>query len=147
MATIKGGQKLVLYLEKLAAQLRQPAVLRVGFLENAKYPKGTPVAMVAAIQDFGTKKIPSRPFFRNMIAAKKSEWGPALELALKRNKMDVKKSMQQLGEGIAGQLRQSIRDTNEPPLSPVTIARKGFEKPLVDTGHMLASVDYEIKIP
>ena len=49
------------------------------------------------------------------------------------------------GEAIAGQLRQSIVDTNSPALAESTIRRKGFSKPLVDTGHMLQSVDYEVK--
>ena len=49
-----------------------------------------------------------------------------------------------LGAGIEGQLRQSITDTNAPPLSPATIARKGFSKPLVDTGNMLNSVASEV---
>ena len=30
-------------------------------------------------------------------------------------------------------------------LAESTIARKGFAKPLVETGHMLNSVDYEVK--
>ena len=52
-----------------------------------------------------------------------------------------------MGQGISGQLKQSIVDTNEPPLAASTIARKGFAKPLVDTGHMLQSVDYEVVSP
>ena len=51
----------------------------------------------------------------------------------------------QTGEAIAGQLRESIINLTEPPLAPATVARKGSDKPLVDTGHMLASVDYEVE--
>ena len=48
------------------------------------------------------------------------------------------------GEAVAGQLRQSIVDFSSVPLAPSTIARKGFENQLVDTGHMLNSIDYEL---
>ncbi len=50
-----------------------------------------------------------------------------------------------MGEHIKGQLQGSIRDLMEPALSPVTIAKKGFSKPLIETSHMLNSVDYDIK--
>lgn len=48
-----------------------------------------------------------------------------------------------MGDGIRGQLQTSIRDWTTPPNSPDTIAKKGFNKPLIDTSHMLNSVDYD----
>ena len=147
MATLSGGSKLEAALREMSQKVAKAASLKVGFLENAKYPDGTPVAMVAAIQDFGAPGagIPPRPFFRNMIAAKQGEWPGAFASLLKANDLDAKLSLAQGGAAIAGQLRQSIIDTNEPPLAPSTIRRKGHAKPLVDTGHMLASVDFEGK--
>ena len=146
MAAFIGGKQLQLHLAKLASQVAAPATLRVGFLENAKYPNGTPVAMIAAIQDFGAPRanIPPRPFFRNMIRTKQREWGPAVARLLKANAWDAVRALNQAGQAIAGQLRQSIQDTNFPPLQPGTIKRKGFSKPLIDTGHMFNSVDYEV---
>lgn len=147
MATIRGGDKLAAALAKMAANLTKPGTLRVGFLENATYPDGTPVAMIAAIQDYGAPSvgIPPRPFFRNMIADKQSEWPKAIELALKANDYDAPRALDVVGNGIEGQLRASIIATNSPPLAQSTIDRKGFDKPLVDTGHMLNSVDHEVK--
>lgn len=175
MATVRGGDKIRERVERLAknSDLR----LRAGFLENATYPDGTPVAMAAATSEFGAAAIgvPPRPFFRNMIAAKKNEWPEALGDLLLSNDFDVQKSLTILGEGIAGQLRQSIIDTNQPPLSPVTLMLRKMKaenpnlvvsrrvvaqarqrvasgesvagvstKPLVDTGHLLGSVDSEV---
>ena len=147
MATLRGGDKLDRKLKELAAKLRDPATLRVGFLESATYPDGTPVAMIAAIQDFGAPRagIPPRPFFRNMIAAKQGEWPEAIGTLLKMNNYDVKVALEIAGEAIAGQLRQSIVDTNSPPLKPATVRHKGFDKPLVLTGHMLNSVSHEVE--
>ena len=147
MATVKGGEKLNAKLSEMAKLMSNASSVKVGFLAESTYPDGKPVAMIAAIQDYGAPRagIPPRPFFRNMVAAKKGEWPKAIRDLLKANGYDALRTLQQIGEAIAGQLRQSIIDTNSPPLSPVTIARKGFDKPLVDTGHMLNSINYEVK--
>lgn len=145
MATVSGGQKLNAALRDLAASVAVPATLRVGFLENARYPDGKSVAMIAAINEYGRPPVqPPRPFFRNMIAAKQDEWAPAIAGLLQANNFDARIALEQAGAAIAGQLRQSIVDLLTPPLAPSTIRRKGFSKPLVDTGHMLNSVDHEV---
>lgn len=147
MAAISGGAKLEAKLEEIARRLRRGAAVKVGFLENATYPDGTKVALIAAIQDFGAPSvgIPPRPFFRNMVADKQGQWPEALVRLLEQTDYDAERALALMGEGIAGQLRQSIVDTNDPPLKPATIARKGHDKPLIDSGHMLASVDYEVE--
>jgi hypothetical protein len=80
-----------------------------------------------------------------MITAKSGEWPAAVANLLKANDYDSAVTLDQTGAAIAGQLRQSIVDFTSPPLSPKTIAKKGFDKPLVDTGHMLASIDHVVK--
>lgn len=146
MARMRGGEGVVKVLSEVARQVSRPATLRVGFLENATYPDGKPVAMIAAIQEFGAPSvgIPPRPFFRNMIAAKQDEWGPAIADLIVEKDYDMTAALEVAGQAIAGQLRQSIIDTNSPPLAQSTIDRKGFDKPLVDTGHMLNSVDSQV---
>lgn len=144
--TFKGGQALVKRLEEMAKKLGDGGSLRVGFLEGATYPDGTPVPLVAAVNEFGRpdRNQPPRPFFRSMIAEKQKDWPRALGAVAKNNDYDIDKTLGQMGEGIKGQLQESIRHLDAPLLSPVTVARKGFEKPLVDTGHMMNSVDYEV---
>lgn len=147
MATVIGGDLLDQALKKLADRLGRAREVRVGFLEGATYPDGTTVAQVAAIQNFGAPEanIPPRPFFDNMIVAKSPDWAERFARVLKLSDYDSDRALSRMGDGIATQLRQSIVATNEPPLAPATIARKGFDKPLVDTGHMLASVDKEVE--
>ena len=147
MAEIKGGEKLRTYLADLAKKVTAPGTLRVGFLEGSDYEDGTPVAMVAAIQNFGAPRagIPPRPFFSNMVKDHRDEWGPQIGKLLQANDFDATKSLDTMGERIGDELRQSIQDTNEPPLKPATIARKGFDKPLIDTSVMWKSIDHEIK--
>lgn len=146
MATISGGDRLAFALARIAYQLggSAGATLRVGFLEGATYPNGTPVAAVAAWNEYGTRTIPARPFFRNMIAAKSKEWPDGIATQLRLTRYDVALTLQRTGAAIRGQLQLSIRSTNTPPNAPSTIAKKGFNNPLIDTGHMLNSVDYEV---
>jgi hypothetical protein len=143
---IRGGDRIDAYVQKLASKLAAGGVLRVGFLEDAEYPDGTSVAMVAAIQNFGAPaaNIPPRPFFSNMVKDEANNWGPLLSNILFNVNYDVEKSLKRLGLGIQGQLRKSIDNTNAPPLAAATIAAKGFEKPLIDTGNMRMSVAYKV---
>jgi hypothetical protein len=147
VATISGGAKLQAALAEMAQMVSKPATLRVGFLEKATYPDGKPVAMIAAIQEFGAPSvgIPPRPFFRNMIAKKSPQWPLAIKNLLVQNNYDAEKALDITGAAIAGQLRQSVIDTNAPPLKPATIRRKGFAKPLIDTSVMINSIDHEVK--
>lgn len=146
MAAVRGGAKFQKELQRMAGAVKSADYVKIGFLSGATYPDGTPVAMVAAIQNWGAPRagIPPRPFFSNMIAKKSSEWGPATGALLVANGYDAAKTLEQVGQAIAGQLRQEIVDTMEPALAPSTIKRKGFSKPLVETGHMLNSVDHEV---
>jgi hypothetical protein len=145
MVALKGGTALEARLKELAAKVTKPANLSVGFLENSTYPDGTSVPMVAAINEFGTRKQPPRPFFRNMIADKSPKWGDAIADLLKANDFDATKTMQQTGAGIKGQLQESITTFDSVPLSPKTIAAKGFDKQLVDTSVMLNSIDFKVE--
>ena len=142
----RSGDKLNKVLGDIAEKLGRASTLKVGFLEGATYPDGTLVAMVAAIQNFGAPAagIPPRPFFSNMVAEKSPEWGDKLAAILERADYDGKLALNRLGYGIASDLQMSIIETNDPALDPATIASKGFSKPLVDTGQMLNSVQYDV---
>jgi hypothetical protein len=143
---ISGGESLARRLNEIAKSVTTAATVKIGFLENAKYPDGTSVALVAALNEFGVPAHgqPPRPAFRNMVKAKSPEWPAAVAKLLKANDYDAKRTLDQAGMAIVGQLRQSIVDITDPPLAPATIARKGFDKPWIETAHLLNSVDHEV---
>lgn len=147
MARVSGGAAFEAKFARIGIAVNEAARLRVGFLENARYPDGKPVAMIAAIHNYGAPRanIPPRPFFDNMIKRRSKEWPAAIAGLLRANDYSARRALALAGDAIAGQLRQQIIDTNAPPLKPATVRRKGFAKPLVDTGHMLQSVDYEVR--
>lgn len=90
-------------------------------------------------------KIPARPFFRAMIASESPAWGDKVAEQLIGHDYDGIQALQVVGEDIAGALAKSIRDFTDPPNAPSTIAKKGFDKPLIDTGHMVASITAIVK--
>ncbi|ELY6087820.1 hypothetical protein SNQ11_002957 [Cronobacter sakazakii] len=147
MTTFSGGAALEAKLAELAEKLGDGKTLRVGFLEGATYPDGQSVPMVAAANEYGDPAMnrPPRPFFRNMIAEKSPEWPQDIAKIAEATGYEAEAMLGLMGEHIKGQLQGSIRDLMEPALSPVTIAKKGFSKPLIETSHMLNSVDYDIK--
>ena len=120
----------------------------VGFLAGATYPNGTPVASVAFWNEFGhkgTAPAPPRPFFRSMIAKDSPKWSADLGAALIASDGYGPKALSLMGEEIKDQLVTSINDFTTPGLAASTIRRKGFKKPLIDTGHMLRSVDFRVE--
>ena len=129
-----------------------------GFLETPKYSDGTPVATVAAQNEFGNpaKNIPSRPFFRNAIKANEQKWGETagrlIESAM-AGKISESQALDQLGAMIKGDIQESILDGDFEQLKKSTlVARQSRKrtpgvanKPLIDTGHMMRSVDYVVE--
>ena len=148
MSTLSGGAGAQAYLQGIVKKIEDAGVLRVGFLENAQYDDGTQVAEVAAKNEYGSIDNPMRPFFRTMVKQKKASWSTNVANVMAANNYDIDKTWQLVGEKIRGQLQDAITDWPlTPPNSPETIARKGFNKPLTDTAHMLdsAAYDYGVK--
>lgn len=151
--SFSGGRDMDRALQAIAEKVGKAGTLRVGFLEGATYPNGQSVAFVAAMNEYGhtVKKgregsyyVLPRPFFRDMIAQCSKNWGKSLGNVARNNQYDMQKSLALMGEGMGSQLQQSINKFNSVPLAPATIARKGFDKQLIDTAHMINSVAYDI---
>lgn len=143
--TIKLGEAVEAKLKEIARQYGSGSVA-IGFMEGATYPDGTPVASVAFWNEYGHKgkaPAPPRPFFRGMIARNSAAWPLELAASL-RHTRDSKKALAFMGEQIEGELKQSITDLVSPPLAKSTIRRKGFDKPLIDTSHMINSTSYRV---
>lgn len=124
---------------------RRMAANGTHFLRNGRFVKRKDAnfSSTHARKAYSTT-IPPRPFFRNAIRKYGPQWGADMAAIIKANGFDAAKVLGLMGMRIKGQIQQSIVDLVSPPLAKSTIARKGSTKPLIETGHMLASVDYEI---
>ncbi|HDL7751793.1 TPA: hypothetical protein PXP51_004238 [Yersinia enterocolitica] len=148
--------------------------VKVGFLVGATYPDGTSVPMVAATNEFGNPASgsPPRPFFRNAISENSGKWAENAESLMKNHDGNTELVLNLMGEIIKDDVMRSIGTIVSPAISPVTVllrdrfpmrdgmtfgdvlaARKDVQngitgnasnKPLIWTGHMQSSVDYEV---
>lgn len=172
--TLKGGEALERHLKSIKSRLGRGVAVKVGFFESETYEGGTyhfsktalkgmspesaafasflegkpkfsgPVAQVAFWNEFGTKKTPPRPFMRNTVASKSPRWGNALGMALRRHNYDAARALDDMGQGIQKQVRESITNWTDPPNSKLTRELKGKNKPLIDSGTMRNAVSYEV---
>lgn len=137
------------FLNNVASQLDSKQ-LKVGFIDGATYPDGTPVAMVAATNEYGRPENnqPPRPFFRNAIAEHESEWTDAIVRGIRAG-YPVDQVLEVSGAQIQGDVQESIAQLMAPPLAASTIAARKSKgnnsiKPLVDTKVMIGDVNYEV---
>lgn len=142
---MRGGGKFQKALADLADKVSANTVVRVGIVSaEAAYPDGTKVAQVAAWHEFGTANIPPRPFFRNTIAGKKQEWRDNMKAILVAQDYDVHTTLEAVGMVARDDIMASIRQMSEPANAKSTVAKKGFNNPLIDTGVLLRSMDYQV---
>ncbi len=140
----RGGKKL----QRLLREAGKGGVsgVKVGFFSTARYEDGTPVAAVAAWNEFGTETIPERPFFRNALAESERSVGRILQAGLDTKKMVVDERLAgRVGAHVQGQIQESITALKEPPNAPETVRRKGSSDPLMDTGTLRNSVSWEVE--
>ena len=148
--TVTGGDKYKAVLEKIA---RLKLTAQAGIPSGATTTDGKSIPMYAAYNEFGTSRIPARPFMRTTANEHQNEWCETLAGALKGEilKDNAKGAMGLVGEQMKAHIQQTIQKGSFAPNSPKTVAnkrRKGKvepDHPLIDTGQMLASIISEVK--
>lgn len=126
---------------------KRRVVIEVG-LQDGDMNGNKSVAEYGMKNEFGTSRQPSRPFMR-----------PAFDENIQKIRQQMNLQYQAVlsgastlyqAVGIIGQyhvrdIQNKISDNVPPPNSPVTIALKGSDRTLIDTGIMRASVRYVMK--
>jgi hypothetical protein len=147
------------------ARMFQGTVAKVGIPAGKKYPDGTSIGYIAAIQEYGAPEanIPPRPFMRMTSASKSREWAKQLAegaRAVVQWRISLNGMLDAVGALAAADIVQTISNRVPPPLKPRTVAariararktnpnfgKKGLpltiSTPLVDTGALVAHVSY-----
>jgi len=128
-------------------------VAKVGFFRSAKYENGTPVAYIAAIQEFGYKAIPPRSFIRSTISEEQKRWADLIGKGVRSaifGKTKMSDVMERVAAKAAGDMRTKIADIRSPALAFSTLDARwrrgnGNDKPLVDTGTMITSLVHVVE--
>lgn len=123
--------------------IQKPKHVRVGVLENSKYPDGTSVPSVAFWNEYGTRTIPSRPFFRQTISEKREEWAKLAGDAIKMG-YTVEHMLGLVGTQMQADIQYSIMTWTAPPNAPYTVAKKGYDAPLRQSMLLHDSIKYEV---
>lgn len=126
--------------------------LEVGFFGGKPHPAdpSMTVASIAAIQEFGAPaaKIPERPFMQTTV--RETTVSKVLAQSIRNIVRGVNTPITHGIWGVAGvhmskEMSRTITNFSFPPNAPVTVEIKGFDDPLIETGHMRDSVEYRVK--
>lgn len=129
--------------------------VEVGYLNGAMHkPSITskaarPIALseLAAIHELGLG-VPKRPFIEPSLKANRKKYlayaGRQITPIIRR-RQSLNNTWQTIGTMAVADIQKYMLTATFTPLSPVTIARKGSSKPLIDTGQMRQSITYRVK--
>lgn len=116
---------------------------QIGIQKDAGEEDGQAIAAIGAYNEFGTERIPSRPFMRSTFDEQRTKTKAIIEHQygkILKGETSVKRALGSIGEYMEGEVKKKITTLKTPPNAPSTIARKGSSNPLIDTGRMRASI-------
>lgn len=117
--------------------------LKVGVLGD----QGSDLVMVATYNEFGTESIPERSFVRSTLAENRPKYQKAMQRGLEAiidGRATVDTVLNLIGLEAVADIQKKITDIRTPPNAPVTIAQKGSDNPLIDTGRLRQSVTFSV---
>ncbi len=133
------------------------ATVDVGILDGNVDDNFT-AADLAATMEFGTKHagpnrnivIPERSFFRSTFDDNKQKYVRVLKSLLidvLQETKTVEGSLALFGERVVGDVKRKITAIKSPANAPSTIAGKGFDNPLIETGlNLRARIKKRVKL-
>lgn len=124
------------------------SVMEVGIIDkDIAYPDGTKLVDVALWNEFGTDNIPARPAVRTAIINEQPKLRRkavrlARDLLYRRKRFDATARI--LARDMVKAIKRSITAWDDPPNADATIAKKGFDNPLIETKLYVNSIDFKI---
>ena len=110
------------------------------------------VAITALQNEFGSFRIPSRPFLRNTIRESSTQWLEKMEDDSRRvldNSFGFDTVLENVTQLAVSDVRTTVQNRVLPQLSPYTLFRRREhgrtgDIPLYDTGHMMQTLTNEV---
>ena len=129
--------------------------IKAGVLWSAGTGKnGVSIAFYASCNEYGTygsgsewQRIPARPFM-SKTADEQKMWKTPVKNAVNRiiGGAEVIAELNVVGEKMKKDIKNNIGIIGKyKPLAPSTVAKKGHNIPLMDTGALYDSIDFEVK--
>lgn len=123
--------------------IKKNMVVKTGIQDNSYDIHGKSNAVKAYLNEYGTKTIPPRPAMRNTVADFKAEWIKTFKAYLASGR-GIEFTLNVVGEQMKTDMVYTYTMFKEPPNAKSTIRKKGFDKPLDDTGAMINSITSEV---
>jgi hypothetical protein fulcA4_02542 len=137
-------------LEKLDKELKylQAHAVKVGVLGNGS-TNGISVQDYAIFNEYGTSRIPARPFFRLSVGTANAqneikEYMKQQVEQIIQGGMSAQQAYENLGTFVVQKIKKTIASGNFAALNPQTVKKKGHSKPLMDTHSLYESINFEI---
>ena len=137
-------------LEKMDKELKylQTHAVKVGVLGNGS-TNGISVQDYAIFNEYGTSRIPARPFFRLSVGTANAqneikEYMKQQVEQIIQGGMSAQQAYENLGTFVVQKIKKTIASGNFAALNPQTVKKKGHSKPLMDTHSLYESINFEI---
>ncbi len=135
----------------LKRSLEKPPSAVVGVIKgtgahSGKFGNSATVAEVAWFNEYGTKNIPSRPFLRTTINRHHKKYTDLIASGLimyLTGKISRQKVQAKIGFTAQADVKKEITEWETPPNAELTIALKGSSQPLIDTGQLRNSIQWQ----
>jgi hypothetical protein len=126
---------------------RKPDHVDVGVMvQNDSRSDAIGNVALALIHELGLG-VPERSFVRGTIDANETKYRALVKLLagqIVEGRLNKKQALMLLGAKVEADIKERVRAGIQPPLAPSTVAHKGSSTPLIDTGQLLSSIDYEV---
>lgn len=118
-------------------------------LHKEEAGSGTPNNVEKGIfNEFGTENIPARPFISATAIKQRKKWLEKIRLNLNLvlvNRISPQQFLDNIGKTAAGDIKKYVIELSTPPNAPRTIAKKGFDDPLIETGEMRDAISHKAR--
>jgi len=120
-----------------------------GIHADAGRQGGVDLVDIAVFNEYGTSRIPSRPFVRLAFEQNEAKWDRTIKAgvtAMINGTADANRVTSVLGAQMVGDVQEVIGDKSLlAPNAAGTIKKKGSDAPLIDSGRLRQSVSYKVK--
>lgn len=119
-----------------------------GAMVKTGIQEGSPHIDKAIWNDGGTENIPERPFVSEFADRHEGDIDDASADAVRAivlRKRAPGAALKSMGDDLAKQMQQDAQDWTTPPNAPSTVAKKGFDDPLFETGEMIADIKSKVE--
>jgi len=139
-----GYQRIVLDFKQLKGK-----GVKIGVM-GGESADGTSIVDYATYNEFGTSRIPARPFMATTADQNRDQVQQVTGVLVGRmidGKLNADTVLKNLGEWYQARIQRTIRNAKSwaVPNAATTVAMKGSSSPLIDQGRLIQAIRYEVQ--